>query len=70
MISTMMRTPRTPPTAVNGVVPPAACADGGRTSKATVGSGVAQAVLAGAPLPAAVGDGEAVWDADVEAVGD
>src|SRR5579862_8996398 len=48
MISTMMRTPRTEPTVVAGVVPAAACAEGGRTVK---GCGVeeldAQAVLSG-----------------------
>jgi hypothetical protein len=73
MISTMMRTVRTEPTAVPGVFPSAAaCAAGGRTSKATVGVGEpdAQAVPVGAAVPAAVWDGEAVPVGEAVAEGD
>jgi len=74
MISTMMRTSRTEPTAVPGVFPAAAAWAGGRTSKATVGVGEAQAVLVGAVLC----DGDALCEAvpageavpDTETLGD
>ncbi len=56
MISTMMRTSRTEPTVVACVVPAAAWAEGGRTSKPFGAAELdAQAVLVAA---AAVGDGE------------
>src|ERR1700722_11458717 len=69
-ISTMMRTIRIGPTAVDWVVPEAACAAGGRTLKGCgVGELEAQAVL---PAAAAPGDVEvdAAGDVDVGADGD
>jgi len=63
MISTMMRTSRTEPTAVSGVVPAAACAEGGRTLN---GCGVVdvQGVPVGVAVLAAVWDETAVPDGE------